>query len=81
MLKTSSLEVMSIGFLGFSVFVELDSCPLLDLLFSVICLSYTIGANVSGLCVVAISKNLKLTTTLDRVITQNPCYVPLNLER
>jgi hypothetical protein len=46
MLKTSSLEVMSIGFLGFSVFVESDSCPLLDLLFSVICLSYTIGANV-----------------------------------
>jgi hypothetical protein len=45
MLKTSSLEVMSIGFLGFSVFVELDSCPLLDLLFFVICLSYTIGAN------------------------------------
>ena len=33
-------------------------------------------ANVSGLCVVALSKNLKLTTTLDRAITQNPCYVP-----
>jgi hypothetical protein len=33
-----------------------------------------------GLCVVALSKNLKLTTTLDRAITQNPCYVPLNLE-
>ena len=32
--------------------------------------------NVSGLCVVALSKNLKLTTTLDRAITQNPCYVP-----
>ena len=29
-----------------------------------------------GLCVVALSKNLKLTTTLDRAITQNPCYVP-----
>jgi hypothetical protein len=28
------------------------------------------------LCVVALSKNLKLTTTLDRAITQNPCYVP-----
>ena len=41
----------------------------------------SIGANVSGLCVVALSKNLKLTTTLDRAITQNPCYVPLNLER
>jgi hypothetical protein len=38
------------------------------------------GANVSGLCVVALSRNLKLTTTLDRAITQNPCYVPLNLE-
>ena len=25
--------------------------------------------------------NLKLTTTLDRDITQNLCYVPLNLER
>lgn len=37
--------------------------------------------NVSGLCVVALSRNLKLTTTLDRAITQNPCYVPLNLER
>ena len=36
--------------------------------------------NVSGLCVVALSRNLKLTTTLDRAITQNPCYVPLNLE-
>ena len=33
-------------------------------------------ANVRGLCVVALSKNLKLTTTLDRAITQNPCYVP-----
>jgi hypothetical protein len=33
-----------------------------------------------GLCVVALSRNLKLTTTLDRAITQNPCYVPLNLE-
>jgi len=40
-----------------------------------------IAGNVSGLCVVALSKNLKLTTTLDRAITQNPCYVPLNLER
>lgn len=30
--------------------------------------------NVSGLCVVALSRNLKLTTTLDRAITQNPCY-------
>ena len=37
-------------------------------------------ANVSGLCGVALSKNLKLTTTLDRAIPQNPCYVPLNLE-
>jgi len=34
-----------------------------------------------GLCVVALSINLKLTTTLNRAITQNPCYVPLNLER
>ena len=33
-------------------------------------------ANVSGLCVVALSKNLKITTTLDRAITPNPCYVP-----
>ena len=32
--------------------------------------------NVSGLCVVALSINLKLTTTLDRAITQSPCYVP-----
>jgi hypothetical protein len=36
----------------------------------------SITANVSGLCVVALSINLKLTTTLDRAITQNPCYVP-----
>ena len=35
----------------------------------------------SGLCVVALSKNLKLTTTLDRAITQNPCYVPLNFKK
>jgi hypothetical protein len=41
----------------------------------------SITANVLGLCVLALSKNLKLTTTLDRAITQNPCYVPLNLER
>ena len=39
------------------------------------------AGNVSGLCVVALSRNLKLTTTLDGAITQNPCYVPLNLER
>jgi hypothetical protein len=37
--------------------------------------------NVSGLGVSSLSKNLKLTTTLDRAITQNPCYVPLNLEQ
>jgi hypothetical protein len=41
---------------------------------------FDIKYNGSGLCVVAHSKNLKLTTTLDRAITQNPCYVPLNLE-
>lgn len=35
---------------------------------------FEITANVSGLCVVALSRNLKLTTTLDRAITQNPCY-------
>ena len=38
--------------------------------------SAPIAGNVSGLCVVALSRNLKLTTTLDRAITQNPCYVP-----
>ena len=43
--------------------------------------SGNIATNVLGLCVVALSRNLKLTTTLDRAITQNPCYVPLNLER
>jgi hypothetical protein len=37
-----------------------------------------ISYNVSGLCVVALSK--KLTTTHFWAITQNPCYVPLNLE-
>ena len=40
-----------------------------------------LAGNDSGLCVVALSKNLKLTTALDRAITQNPCYVPLNLEQ
>jgi len=35
-----------------------------------------IAHNGSGLCVVALSINFKLTTTLDRAITQNPCYVP-----
>ena len=35
-----------------------------------------ISYNRLGLCVVALSRNLKLTTTLDRAITQNPCYVP-----
>jgi hypothetical protein len=29
------------------------------------------------LCVVALSRNLKLTTTLDRAITQNPCKEPI----
>ena len=37
--------------------------------------------NGSGLCVVALSRNLKLTTTHYWAITQNPCYVPLNLEK
>ena len=32
-------------------------------------------ANGLGLCVVALSKNLKLTTTLDRAILQIPCYL------
>ena len=41
--------------------------------------SVAVAANVSGLCVVALS--IKLTTTLDRAITQNPCYVPLNLQK
>ena len=36
-----------------------------------------IAHNGLGLCVVALSRNLKLTTTLDRAITQSPCYVPL----
>jgi hypothetical protein len=44
-------------------------------------LSVSITANVFGLCVVALSRKLKLTTTLDRVITQNPCYVSLNLTK
>jgi len=42
--------------------------------------SLGISANGFGLCVVALSKKLKLTTEFDRAITQNPCYVPLNLE-
>jgi hypothetical protein len=37
--------------------------------------------NGSGLCVVALSINLKLTTTLDMAITQSPCYVPLILSK
>jgi len=41
---------------------------------------FRVAGNVSGLCVVALSRKLKLTTTLHRAITQNPCYVPLNLE-
>ena len=40
-----------------------------------------IAGNGSGLCVVALSRNLKLTTTLDGAITQNPCYVPLILSK
>ena len=39
-----------------------------------------IAHNGLGLCVVALTINLKLTTTLDRAITQNPCYVPLNFK-
>ena len=39
-------------------------------------MSGSMAHNGSGLGVVALSKNLKLTTTLDRAITQNPCYVP-----
>jgi len=41
---------------------------------------FRLAANGLGLCVVALSINLKLTTTLDRAITQNPCYVPLNYQ-
>ena len=44
------------------------------------CVSIRVATNVSGLCVVALSRNLKLTTALDRAITQNPCYVPLNFK-
>lgn len=43
-------------------------------------LSSSLAHNVLGLCVVALSRNLKLTTTLNRAITQNPCYVPLNFK-
>lgn len=43
-------------------------------------MSVKMAHNVSGLCVVALSKNLKLTTTLNRAITQNPCYVLLNFQ-
>ena len=43
--------------------------------------SNRILGNVLGLCVVALSRNLKLTTTLDRAITQSPCYVPLLFAR
>jgi hypothetical protein len=32
-----------------------------------------LAGNVSGLGEVALIRNLKLTTTLDRAITQNPC--------
>jgi hypothetical protein len=39
-----------------------------------------LAPNVLWLCVVALNKNLKLTTTVDRAITQNPCYVLFNLE-
>jgi len=39
-------------------------------------MSVALATNVSGLCVVALSINLKLTTALYRAITQNPCYVP-----
>jgi hypothetical protein len=42
--------------------------------------NYSINHNVSGICVVALSRNLKLTTALDRAITQNPCYVPLKFK-
>ena len=35
--------------------------------------------NELSISVVALSRNLKLTTTFDRAITQNHCYVPLNL--
>ena len=39
-----------------------------------------LATNGSGLCVVALSKNIKLTTTHSWAITQNPCYVPLKLK-
>ena len=40
------------------------------------CDEFAKETNGSGLCVVALSKNLKLTTTHSWTITQNPCYVP-----
>ena len=36
-------------------------------------------ANGLGLCVVALSINLKLTTTLDRAIAQNPCQLSVKI--
>jgi hypothetical protein len=41
----------------------------------------SIATNVSGLCVVALSIKLKLTTTLYRAITQNTCYVPFKIKK
>ena len=40
-----------------------------------------LAGNGFGLGEVALSRNLKLTTTLDRAITQSPCYVPLKLQK
>jgi hypothetical protein len=53
-LQVSHVSICKACQLDLSVFVESDSCPLLDLLFSVICLSYTIGANVLQLKEVAV---------------------------
>jgi len=57
----------------FTITTTKDLRKVIDMLLNV---CKGIAANVSGLCVVALSRNLKLTTTLDRAITQNPCYVP-----
>ncbi len=44
---------------------------------AVVC--FKIAYNASGLCVVALSRNLKLTTTLDRAITQSPCWLSVKI--
>ena len=80
-LKNDTFFSQSVGRKQLFWFFEALDCVNVKTKCAVCAVGFKLAENVSGLCVVALSRNLKLTTTLDRAITQNPCYVPFILEQ